>query len=71
MKKEEKQSRTGKLHGLANSAALSSVMGGYLDVKLRVFQIQGEEQVPWAYIPEDLLQGNHSERLLIRRSSGI
>ncbi len=31
---------------------------GCLDVKVRVFQIQRKEPVPWAYFREDLLQFN-------------
>ncbi len=34
----------------------SSAMGGYLDVKVCVFQIQRHEPVPWAYLREDLFQ---------------
>ncbi len=36
--------------------------GGYLDVKVRVFQIQLHESVPWAYLQEDLFQSYHPER---------
>ncbi len=36
--------------------------GGYLDVKVRVFQIQWHEPVPWAYLQEDLFPSNHPER---------
>ncbi len=39
----------------------SSVMGGYLDVNVRVFQIQRHEPVPWAYLREDLFQSDHPE----------
>ncbi len=38
----------------------SSVMGGYLDVKVRIFQIQQLKPVPWAYL--DLFQSDHPER---------
>ncbi len=37
-------------------------MGGYLDVKVSVFQIQRKEPVSWAYLREDLFQSSHSER---------
>ncbi len=37
-------------------------MGGYLDVKVHVFQIQRHEPVPWANLREDLFQCDHPER---------
>ncbi len=37
-------------------------MGGYLDVKVHVFQIQRHEPVSWAYLWEDLFQSDHPER---------
>ncbi len=37
------------------------VVGGYLDVKVSVFQIQAKEPVPLAYLRNDLLQCNHPE----------
>lgn len=36
--------------------------GGYLDVKVGVFQVQRKELLPWSYLREDLLQCSHSER---------
>ncbi len=35
--------------------------GGYLHVKVRIFQIQQHEPVPWAYLREDLFQSDHPE----------
>ncbi len=37
-------------------------MGGYLDVKVCVFQVQGTEPVPCANLRGDLLQRDHPER---------
>ncbi len=37
-------------------------MGGYLDVKVCVFQVQRTEPVPCANLREDLLQRDHPER---------
>ncbi len=36
--------------------------GGYLDVKVSIFQVQRKEPVPWAYLRQDLFQCNHPER---------
>ncbi len=40
----------------------SSVMWGYLDAKVRIFQIQRHEPVPWAYLQEDPFQSDHPEQ---------
>ncbi len=40
----------------------SSVMGGYLDVKVHVFQIQRHEPVPRENLQEDLFQSDHPEQ---------
>ncbi len=37
-------------------------MGGYLDVKVCIFQVQRTEPVPCANLREDLLQRDHPER---------
>ncbi len=49
-------------HPLECESQELSVMGGYLDMKVSVFQIQWHEPVPWAYLREDLLQCDHPER---------
>ncbi len=40
----------------------SSVMGGYLDVKVCVFQVQRTEPVPYVNLRGDLLQRDHPEQ---------
>ncbi len=37
-------------------------MGGYLDVKVHVFQIQRHEPVPRENMQEDLFESDHPER---------
>ncbi len=49
-------------HSLEGESQESSVMGGYLDVKVCVFQVQRTEPVPCANLREDLLQRDHPER---------
>ncbi len=49
-------------HSLEGESQESSVMGGYLDVKVCIFQIQRTEPVPCANMREDLLQRDHPER---------
>ncbi len=38
------------------------LVGGYLDEKVSVSQIQRKEPVPWAYLREDWIQCNYLER---------
>ncbi len=42
----------------------SPVVGGYLDVKVGVFQVQREELVLWVDLQEDLFQCIHPEWLI-------
>ncbi len=49
-------------HTLKGESQEWLVVGGYLDVKVSVFQIQGKEPVSWAYFQEDLFQRNYPER---------
>ncbi len=51
-------------HSLEGESQESSVMGGCLDVKVCVFQVQRKEPVPCANLREDLLQREHPERPL-------
>lgn len=37
----------------------SPVMGGYLNVEVRIFQIQREEPIPLAHLLEDLFQSSY------------
>ncbi len=38
------------------------MVGGYLDMKVGIFQIPLKEPVPWAYLREDLFQCSHPRR---------
>ncbi len=48
-------------HSLEGESQEPPVVGGYLDVKVSIFQIQRKEPLPWAYLHEDLLRCNHPE----------
>ncbi len=48
-------------HSLEGESQESPVMGGYLDVKVCVFQVQRKEPVPCANLREDLLQRDQDE----------
>lgn len=39
-------------HSLKSESQEAPVMGGYLNVKVSIFQIQDKEPVPWAYLHE-------------------
>ncbi len=49
------------IYSLEGGSQELPVIGGYLNVKVSVFQIQRKEPVPWAYLREDLLRCNHPE----------
>ncbi len=49
-------------HTLEGKSQEWPMVGGYLDVKVSVFQIQAKEPVPWANLQEDLFQRNHPEQ---------
>ncbi len=36
--------------------------GGFLDMKVSVYQIQWHEPIPWVYLWDDLLQFDHPEQ---------
>ncbi len=48
-------------HSLEGKSQESPVMGGYLDVKVCVFQVQRKGPVPCANLREDLLQRDQDE----------
>ncbi len=37
-------------------------MGGYLNMKVSIFQIRWQEPIPWEYLREDLLQCDNREQ---------